>query len=183
MLLQTITRLPSLRDFRCRGLEDTCAALRRPLAGPPLRSRRPAAAAAGSHEGGSAPPPPPRLKVLRAQAPAARPVTGPPTAAPTLPHRPAVLRVEPEAVAPLVKGQQLLRQADRGTIKPDRCVLLWCSVTDVLQPPWACATWLGSCQGATLCSWHCGFPVWLQGYKLPRHLPLICFTALSGCWL
>lgn len=106
MLLQTITRLPSLRDFRCRGLQDACAAGR----------RRPAAAAAGSHEGGSAPPPPPRLKVLRAQAPAARPVTGPPTAAPTLPQRPAVLRVEPEAVAPLVKGQQLLRQADRGTI-------------------------------------------------------------------
>ena len=116
MLLQTITRLPSLRDFRCRGLQDACAAGRRPLASPPLGRRRPAAAAAGSHEGGSAPPPPPRLKVLRAQAPAARPVTGPPMAAPTLPQRPAVLRVEPEAVAPLVKGQQLLRQADRGTI-------------------------------------------------------------------
>ena len=112
MLLQTITRLPSLREFRCRRLEDGCPAGRRPLAAAPSGRRRPAVAAAAS-EGGSAPPPLPRLKVLRAQAPSVAPATGPPAAAPALPARQAVLRVEPEAVAPWVNGQQLLRQVKR----------------------------------------------------------------------
>lgn len=107
MLLHTITRLPSLREFRCRRLED-CPAGRRPAVAAPSGLRRPAVAAAAK-QAGSDPPPLPRLKVLRAQAPTAAPATGPPAAAPALPPRPTVLRVEPEAVAPLVKGQQLLR--------------------------------------------------------------------------
>lgn len=133
MLLQTITQLPSLREFRCRRLEDPCTA-RRPLDGAPLGRRRcSSAVAAASPDGGSTPQPLPRLKVLRSQPPPVAPVTGPLAATAALPPRPAVLRVEPEAVAPAVKGQQLLRQA--GSVD---CDCMSCGLFALVLPCMFC---------------------------------------------
>lgn len=172
MLLQTITQLPSLREFRCRRLEDPCTA-RRPLGGAPLgRRRRSSAVAAASPDGGSTPQPLPRLKVLRSQPPPVAPVTGPPAATTALPPRPAVLRVEPEAVAPAVKGQQLLRQA--GSVD---CDCTSCGLLALVLPCMFCCC---AAQHAPL-----SVTLRLAAAQLHRLLPVpppLHYRPATGCW-